>query len=994
MEEEKRTTGDDKCYVVEYLETPVKLKDDKKEYRAIRLPNGLEALLICDSETCSSQDQNKKDKKKAACGLCVGVGSFSDPPEVPAIAQYFESMLFTGFDKYPPKYDLDKFIYNHGGMCDCLIDFEHTTFFFDIQEENFFSALVRFAKFFSDPSPETHEYARQLKAIKNEFQVALFCTKNIRELLFSSFARTGHPANKFTGDDLKQLICNVNYNKVCKELYKFKKRHYSAHRMKLVLQSRLPLDTLERYVITYFRDVPTNRLPPDDFTKFKNIIPFDTPIFRKIYKVEATKFFRRVQITWAMPSLLVHKTKPYEYISRIIEQEGRGSLISYLRKKMWICTFSKCALYCKSQHNSMYSLVQLVVELSHEGFQHMNKILDAIFSFINLLKREGARENIFDEFCEIEKNSFRFINERENRVNYVKNLCKSMHFYSSCNYIAGNNSFIHFKYDPEAIQKCLNYLVPETANFMIFDKDFDCFEISNVEPLFEIKYIDNEIPKKWIEHWKIIEPLPDFHLSLPNIFLPSDFSLIPIPEKVPEYPVKLHNDDISEIWYRLNPKSRLPNSYMNIYFISSLGFQSPNNAALMTLYYKILKLLLLEELYSATQAGYNYKINVSKKGIIIKMSGFNEKLSLLLETIVKCMVDCPNRVTEDTFKMIKTEQLSIYYNTFTKSKEFAEDIRLWILKHVHYTHVDMHNALININFEDLQQFVKSFTNNLYIQCLVEGNMMQNAVIETIKQCVKLINCSPLQYDIIKKSTAAQIPLGTSYCKIKNINKSDANSVVMKYYQADYMSIELSMIINLIIMIMKKQLLKWQSQEKLRHVLCDFKNVDGIAGYCITVYNIQKNKYTTEHVDQQIDKFLKSFKYFLENLSEEELNNIKDTWSKSKQHTDINIEEEEEVNRNWDEITTCQYMFDRFQKEKLALEEIKMNKLREWFAKNTNESNFRTLSIHIVGIDPKNRQYLTLDCLDTTDDQQYKQINHIIKVDDYKKKFNTYPVIEG
>lgn len=46
----------------------------------------------------------------------------------------------------------------------------------------------------------------------------------------------------------------------------------------------------------------------------------------------------------------------------------------------------------------------------------------------------------------------------------------------------------------------------------------------------------------------------------------------------------------------------------------------------MALYVNVLKLLLVEELYSATAARLDYSINTSAKGIVIKLDGFNEKL--------------------------------------------------------------------------------------------------------------------------------------------------------------------------------------------------------------------------------------------------------------------------------------------------------------------------------------------------------------------------------
>ncbi|XP_071572686.1 nardilysin [Temnothorax nylanderi] len=1063
MPEMERTTedgGDDERCQVEYLETPVKSENDKKEYRVIRLPNGLTALLISDvhSKTCASQDEDdrdkessedetedeesneeddeeeendidddddtsdddedfstlkrvKRDEKKAACGLCVGVGSFSDPPEVPGMAHFLEHMVFMGSEKYPQENDFDAFISKRGGFTNASTDCEHTTFYFDIQEKHLLSALDRFAQFFIKPLMKKDAITREREAVESEFQLALPCDDNRKEQLFSSFAQTGHPANKFIWGNLVTLRDNVDDDKLYEELHKFRERHYSAHRMKLSIQARLPLDTLEKYVTTCFADVPNNALPPDDFTKFKGGVSFDTPAFRKMYKVKPFKDVNQLEVTWTMPSLLdLYKSKPHQYISGIIGHEGKGSLISYLRKKRWSLDMFSGNNESGFEHSSMYALLKLTIVLSYEGQQHLEEVLDAIFSYINLMKREGPQERIYDEIYKIEENNFRFADE-EDPADFVEDLCESMHFYPPRDYITGNE--LYFEYNPEAIRKCLDYLVPENANIMIFNEDFDGVELNKVEPWFQTKYTDSEIPKEWIERWKSIEPLPDFHLPLPNTFLPSDFSLIPIPAEVPKYPVKLHKDHISEIWYRADPKFRLPECYMNFHFVSSLGLQSPKNTALMEMYCNVLKLLLIEELYPAIAVGFDYIISSSEKGITIKINGFNEKLPLLLMTIAKYIVDYPTLVTEvqelkELFEIVKVQQLRTYYNTFVKPGKLVKDVRLWILKLVHYTHVDTHAALRNTNFEDFQDFVKIFTDQLYIQCLVQGNMTQDAAIESVQQCIKIINCGPLLSDTIPQVKVTQIPLGTCYCKLKNINKIDANSVVTNYYQADVTSIELSVLIDLMIMIMEEPLFhRLRTQEQLGYlVFCNLLDINGILGYSITVHT-QADKYTTEHVDQRIEEFLKSFNKILEDFSEEELDDVKEALRKLKQCADIDLEEE--VSRNWTEITKWRYMFDRLEREVLAIKNITINWLREWSAMHTlNGSNFRKLSVHVVGTDPKENavkkandtaednkkaQYFSLEYI--TDDQRKETQDHYITdVEDYKKKLCAYPVSEG
>lgn len=77
-------------------------------------------------------------------------------------------------------------------------------------------------------------------------------------------------------------------------------------------------------------------------------------------------------------------------------------------------------------------------------------------------------------------------------------------------------------------------------------------------------------------------------------------------------------------------------------------------------------------------------------------------------------------------------------------------------------------------------------------------MTQNAVIENVRQYINIINCKPLLPSMIPQIRVMQIPLGTQYCKMKNINKTDVNSVVTNHYQAGITSIELSVLIDLLI----------------------------------------------------------------------------------------------------------------------------------------------------------------------------------------------------
>ena len=109
-----------------------------------------------------------------------------------------------------------------------------------------------------------------------------------------------------------------------------------------------------------------------------------------------------------MPSLLhKYKSKPHQYVSWIIGHEGKGSLISYLRKKMWCLDLSSGNGESGFEHSSMYALFSLSLKLTEEGFKHLKEVLDATFSYINLLRREGPQKRIFDEIQQVERINFR-----------------------------------------------------------------------------------------------------------------------------------------------------------------------------------------------------------------------------------------------------------------------------------------------------------------------------------------------------------------------------------------------------------------------------------------------------------------------------------------------------------------------------------------------------------------------------------------------------------
>jgi secreted Zn-dependent insulinase-like peptidase len=82
---------------------------------------------------------------------------------------------------------------------------------------------------------------------------------------------------------------------------------------------------------------------------------------------------------------------------------------------------------------------------------------------------------------------------------------------------------------------------------------------------------------------------------------------------------------------------------------------------------------------------------------------------------------------------------------------------------------------------------------------------------------------------------------------------------------------------------------------------------------IELYLFQATKFTPDHVDERIEAFIYSFlNKKLQNLSDEEFNTAVQTLIKQNREPDITLNNE--FSRNWYEISSQDYLFDRREKE--------------------------------------------------------------------------------
>ena len=193
---------------------------------------------------------------------------------------------------------------------------------------------------------------REREAVDSEYQMALPSDFNRKQQIYGSLANSNHPMSKFMWGNKESLqMKNINDEQVHKMLHDFKNRHYTAQSMNLVIQSQDTIENLEKMVIDCFSNVPNNGLKRESFSNM--LKPFDNSKYHKLYKMAPLRNIHQLDLFWSLPPLLEkYRAKPLNYLSWIIGHEGHGSLIQYIRKKVWALSLS-AGTYNRAQ-NPLY----------------------------------------------------------------------------------------------------------------------------------------------------------------------------------------------------------------------------------------------------------------------------------------------------------------------------------------------------------------------------------------------------------------------------------------------------------------------------------------------------------------------------------------------------------------------------------------------------------------------------------------------------------------
>eukprot|EP01124_Arcella_intermedia_P015225 TRINITY_DN21730_c0_g1_i1.p1 TRINITY_DN21730_c0_g1~~TRINITY_DN21730_c0_g1_i1.p1 ORF type:complete len:1006 (+),score=214.72 TRINITY_DN21730_c0_g1_i1:287-3019(+) len=797
----------------------------------------------------------------------VKVGSFADPPEWFGLAHFLEHMLFLGTKKYPQENAYKDFLSKHGGRSNASTSSEETNYHFEVSKSELKAALDIFAQFFIDPLFTVSGTTREMNAVNSEHDKNKQNDVNRFYQLLKTVSNPKSCFHRFSTGNLETL----NKEGIREALLDFYDKHYSANIMKLCIYGAEPLDVLEEWTKELFSGIQNKNKSSHP----SEVPPFELQQLGTIVSSIPVKEKRKVALYWPVfPSFKKHYlSKPSEYFSHLLGHESEGSIYALLKEKGWATSLS-AGCTAKNDH---FELFKIDIELTEEGFKQREEVISIVYEYVHLLRESEPEEWIFEETKKLNEIKFRFLS-KQSPYSYCETLSSNMQDYPPEHYLMGR--YVSNTFDPALLNKYKSYF--SVDNFLILEVAPELASQCDLsEKWYGTKYSKRPIPEDLKKKWgnPKIKNYSELHLPHPNPFIPSVFDLKSGHKKTeeekkidaPEIPTLIHSNEVINVWHLQDKTFLLPKAHISLQFVNPLVYHSPLNFLRTQLITLLIDDELNEYTYSAYLAGLGFSISHNFEGIEFQVSGYDEKLPILLHKILQKFFTL--EIREDRLEIQKKLLTQRIKNISKEAPHFhasyalieATTLPFWSFSE----RLQICESGKGLEKADLQSFLHEITREGFYHLFCFGNVVEE---DTMRMRDIIMELSPLQkiFDTqYPLQRLVDLPKGVTHVYSKEgPNPEDENSCIYVWYPIgsteDY---PLYAKLYLVCDILKEKCFsQLRTQEQLGYIV--WSGIRTSSGYCGFRITIQSSVKDPVYLDERIEAFIESSKERLTELTSE------------------------------------------------------------------------------------------------------------------------------
>ena len=740
---------------------------DNREYRYIELSNGLKVMIISDDNA-----------DKAAASLDVFVGSAQNPVERPGLAHFLEHMLFLGTEKYPESGEYQRFISENGGKHNAYTSFEHTNYFFEVNDGAFEPTLDRFAQFFIAPLFDETYLQREKHAVNAEYRAGIKNEERRQLDVLREVANQNHPFSRFAVGSLDSLSSDAT--PIRDDVVEFYQRYYRATNMTLSVLAPESLDELEKLVREKFSKVKSGQVD-------KAILSeplFESEALPLLVSIQPEQNRRSLSLLFPLPDQQpFYKNQPMNVIAHVLGHEGKHSVYSYLKSKQWI----EGLVAGQGFSYDGVTVFSLSIRLTEKGLKHRADILQVIFSQINNLKENGIPAWIFDELKQISELEFAY-QDKISESSTVTGISNSLHYYAPEEVLHADYSYEH--YSPEKIQELLGLLSPN--NMIVVDVESNA-SVNKKSRNYLTPYSMSPLVDEAVAILTTQKPMTQIGLPEKNKFIPENLTVVleeasgvtTSSQEGDKNPKLVLDKSGVKLWYKGVDRFQQPKLEVNHYFSHHGARDSAEKSILMGLYTSLLNDDVNEFLYDANMAGLYASVSPYQSGLNIRTYGFSDKQAYLVPLLVNQYQQV--QFTEAQFQRIKSEMATHLANG-KKQMPYQQLMRDWRadMQSDVYGIDELSKALKGVTLKQLLEYRDEFWKSINIQGLINGNISEASAKQITHSIVEILQPLQTKKVFIEKAAIAnkvkRLDSNTNFWRQDEINHND--SAYLLYWQAE------------------------------------------------------------------------------------------------------------------------------------------------------------------------------------------------------------------
>lgn len=873
-----------------------KSPNDDRRYAAMRLPNGLQAVLVSDPTV-----------EVTAVSMGVGVGSYHDPAEQLGLAHYLEHMLFLGTEKYPEPNSFQKFVDQNAGVWNAFTAPDHTNYFFQLNAEKIDQALDYFSDYFKSPTFDSQYSDKERNAVNSEWSMGRSQDNRIIYSLSGITANPKHPAARLTVGNLETLSDKPG-SKLHDELLAFYKRYYSADNMKLTIVGKQSIDELKALVEKHFSGIPDRNIQTPEIT-----IPGITAAeMGKTIHYRSLKDLKLIMVEFPIEDNTAQwRLKPNEFIISLITSEEEGTAGEQLRKDGLVNTLYG---YIEPDAYGADGYLRIIAELTDKGLANRDKVIASIFGYLELIKKGGVEKRYYRELQAMKKKDF----ENQNKPQPIQqaiDLSRKQFDYPVAHLL--NADYVYETFDKRAIDAVLAQLQPQNTRIWHISKQE---EAGTPIPYHEGSYSIRATTEEDFARWKEISKTLDFNLPPANpLFSDKKAKIV---KAIYDKPTLIVNQRGAEAWLMHAQHYREDKGLMEVHFNVDFAFTQPKNYVLASLLNDLFSLQTTTLKDRAARAGLDITTDLNhEKSQYIRIAGYSAQQEALFKTLINQFANLT--ISEEEFAQV-LDRFKLSIINAKKAPPYKQIFghRERLLRLANWTDEEILAAADSVTREDVSAYHQRLFGDNLLRVYAFGNYTQEQVKEITHYAADVMRSQrePEQRHIMPSITPR---MGENIYYTEVVDQTD--SALMDAWIIPEQSIEQQAQFMLLDGILGNEIFtQLRTNEQMGYVVGSAAS--SFNEYPMFMLFVQSTNTDLAGIKARLDKFRKEFLKTLQELTPETLEQLKKSEIAKimQKPTDFNSEATEHLaDFHW-----AKFSFDRKQRTVAALAKVTKEDLLE------------------------------------------------------------------